>query len=88
MTTALILPGDFKMISDVFPTQYAEARCYFKFKKISIKQAFFITDIFPSRVKASKQKKNPCFFLLVLVFFSKLVIFKTFLNNKISKFCL
>jgi hypothetical protein len=46
--------------------QYAEARCYppkkwlgfdFKFKKFSIKQAIFITDIFPSRVKASKQKK-------------------------------
>ena len=29
----------------------------FKFKKISIKQAIVITDIFPSRVKAAKQKK-------------------------------
>ena len=57
MTTALILPGDFKMISDVFPTQYAEGRCYFKFKKISIKQAIFITDIFPPRVEAQKQEK-------------------------------
>ena len=41
--------------------QYAQARCYpkkrwigfdFKFKKFSIKQAFFINDIFSSRVKA------------------------------------
>ena len=30
----------------------------FKFKKISIKQAFFIDEIFSSRVKVSKQKKN------------------------------
>ena len=45
-------------------TQYAEARCYqkkglgfdFKLKKFSTKQATFIGDIFPSRVKASKQK--------------------------------
>ena len=29
----------------------------FKFKKFSIKQAIFITDIFPSRIKAPKQKK-------------------------------
>jgi hypothetical protein len=47
-------------------TQYVEARCYpkkrclgfdFKFKKFSIKQAIFITDIFPSHIKAPKQKK-------------------------------
>jgi hypothetical protein len=48
-------------------SQYAEARWYppkkrclgfdFKFKKFSIKQAIFITDIFPSRIKAPKQKK-------------------------------
>ena len=78
--------------------QYAEARCYpkkrcldfdFKFKKFSIKQAIFITDIFPSPVKAFKQR-NHCFlrFLLVLALFSKFEIFKTFLNNKISNFCL
>jgi hypothetical protein len=30
----------------------------FKFKKFSIKQAFFINEIFSSRVKASKQKKT------------------------------
>jgi hypothetical protein len=29
----------------------------FKFKKISIKQAFFINEIFSSRVKAAKQKQ-------------------------------
>ena len=29
----------------------------FKFKKFSIEQAIFITDIFPSRVKAPKQNK-------------------------------
>ena len=29
----------------------------FKFKKFSIKQAIFISDIFPSQVKAHKQKK-------------------------------
>ena len=29
----------------------------FKIKKISIIQAIFITDIFPSHVKVSKQKK-------------------------------
>jgi hypothetical protein len=34
----------------------------FKFKKFSIKQAIFITDIFPSRVKAAKQKKIEGFF--------------------------
>ena len=54
-----------------FDTQNAEARFYhpnrclgfdFKFKKISIKQATFIGDIFPSRVKASKQKKLDFFF--------------------------
>jgi hypothetical protein len=57
----------------------------FKFKKISIKQAFFIDEIFSSRVKVSKQKKNEVFFLLVfllfllvLALFSKFEIFKTF----------
>ena len=30
----------------------------FKFKKSSIKQAIFITDILPSHVKASKQKQK------------------------------
>jgi hypothetical protein len=30
----------------------------FKFKKFSIKQAFFINEIFSSRVKAAKQKKK------------------------------
>jgi hypothetical protein len=48
-------------------TQYAEARYYpkkrclgfdFKFKNFSIKQAIFIKDIFPSRVKVPTQKKN------------------------------
>jgi hypothetical protein len=47
-------------------TQYAEAECYykkrydrklFKFKKFSIKQAFFINEIFSSLVKAATQKK-------------------------------
>ena len=33
----------------------------FKFKKFSVKQAIFIADIFPSRVKASKQKKIAVF---------------------------
>ena len=42
----------------------------FKFKKFSIKQAFFINDIFSSRVKARKQKKIWSFFLLILPFFS------------------
>ena len=49
-----------------FDTQNAEARFYppkrclgfdFRFKKFRIKQAIFIKDIFPFRVKASKQKK-------------------------------
>jgi hypothetical protein len=34
----------------------------FKFKKFSIKQEIFITDIFPSRVKVLKQKKIEFFF--------------------------
>ena len=34
----------------------------FKFKKFSIKQAFFINEIFSSRVKESKQKKLKFFF--------------------------
>ena len=34
----------------------------FKFKKISIKQAFFINEIFSSRVKAPTQKKFEGFF--------------------------
>jgi hypothetical protein len=34
----------------------------FKFKKFSIKQAFFINEIFSSRVKAVKQKKIEVFF--------------------------
>ena len=42
----------------------------FKFKKFSIKQAFFINDIFSSRVKARKQKKIEVFFLLILPVFS------------------
>ena len=37
----------------------------FKLKKFSIKQAIFITDIFPSRVKGSKQKKKLKFFFAV-----------------------
>jgi hypothetical protein len=50
--------------------QYAEARCYpkkrcltklFKFKKFSIKQAFFINDISSSQVKVHKQKKFEMF---------------------------
>ena len=69
-------------ISQPFKThhlaQYAEARCYpkkrcltklFKFKKFSIKQAFFINDISSSQVKAHKQKKNWSFFVLILPFF-------------------
>ena len=45
---------------------YAEAGCYykkrydgklFKFKKFSMKQAFFISEIFSSRVKVPKQKR-------------------------------
>ena len=36
----------------------------FKFKMFSIKQAIFITDIFSSHVKASKQKKIEVFFSL------------------------
>ena len=36
----------------------------FRFKKFRIKQAIFISDIFPSRVKASKQKKIWSFFSL------------------------
>ena len=49
----------------------------FKFKKFSIKQAFFNNEIFSSRVKARNHKKNFRFFfavflrfLLVLAFFS------------------
>ena len=47
-------------------SHHAEARCYpkkrclgfdFRFKKFRIKQAIFISDIYPFRVKASKQKK-------------------------------
>ena len=68
----------------------------FKFKKFSIKQAFFINEIFSSRVKASTQKKvffSLFFkvflrFFLLLALFSKFEIFKTFLNNKISNLCL
>ena len=87
-------------------SQRAEAGCYykkkrfgrklFKFKKISIKQAFFINEIFSSRVEASKRKKIWSFFslffkgflrfFLVLVLVSKFEIFKTFLNIKISNF--
>ena len=43
----------------------------FKFKKFSIKQAIFITDIFPSRVKAPKQKKFEGFFFPVFLRFFK-----------------
>ena len=86
--------------------QYAEARCYpqkrwiafdFKFKKFSIKQAIFISEIFYPPVKAPKQKKFEVFFavfkgflrfLLVFALFSKFEIIKTFLNNEISTFCL
>jgi hypothetical protein len=47
--------------------QYVEARCYqkkrwlgfdFKFKQFSIEQAIVIKEIFSSRVKVHKQKKN------------------------------
>ena len=37
----------------------------FRFKKFRIKQAIFIKDIFPSRVKAQKQKKIFAAFLKV-----------------------
>jgi hypothetical protein len=66
----------------------------FKFKNVSIKQVFFINEIFSSRVKAGTQKKLKFFFtvflrfLRVLALFSKFENFKTFLNNKISNFCL
>ena len=69
--------------------QYAEARCYpkkrwlgfdFKFKKFSIKQAIFITDIFPSRVKASKQKKLK-FFLLFFKDFLRFLLTREKLRN-------
>ena len=40
----------------------------FKFKKFSIKQAIFIKDIFPSSVKAPKQKKFKVFFAVFLGF--------------------
>jgi hypothetical protein len=42
----------------------------FKFKKFSIKQAFFINEISSSQVKVHKQKKNWSFFVLILPFFS------------------
>ena len=56
-----------------FLSQYAEAGYYsqkkrmdklFKLKKNRIKQAFFISDISSSSVKAPKQKKNSSFFSL------------------------
>ena len=72
-------------------SQYAGARCYpkkrwmgfdFKFKKFSIKQAFFINEIFSSRVKAAKQKKIEVFFAVFVrvfdVFFFILALFSKF----------
>ena len=50
----------------------------FKFKKISIKQAFFINEIFSSRVKAPKQKKFKFFSLFFLCFFSVFACFSAF----------
>ena len=44
--------------------------------KFSIKQAFFINEIFSSRVKAAKQKEISLF-LRGLAFFSKFEIFTT-----------
>ena len=55
----------------------------FKFKNFSIKQAIFMKDIFPSRLKAPTQEKFKVFFQ---AFLSKFEIFKTFSNNKISNF--
>ena len=58
--------------------QYAEARCLvfdFKFKKSSIKQAIFITDIFPSRIKAPKQKKFEAVFLRFFKVFARISAF-------------
>ena len=74
--------------------QYAEARCYskkrwmgfdFKFKKFSIKQAFFINNIFSSRVKASTQKRFEGFFLVFAVFLLFLLVLALFQNLKFSK---
>ena len=50
----------------------------FKFKKFSIKQAIFITDIFPSRVKAPKQKKLKFYFTIgkILLTHSGIVLFE------------
>ena len=90
-------------IRKLYSSPQYEARCYhkkrwlafdFKLKQFSIKQAFFISEIFSSHVKAPKQKRSKFFFtvflrfLLVWAFFSKFEIFTTFLNNKISNLCL
>ena len=48
----------------------------FKFKKFSIKQAFFINEIFPSRVKVRKQK-NMKFFSPNFPFFPSSFNFQT-----------
>ena len=50
----------------------------FKFKKFSIKQAFFINEIFSSRVKAPKQKKLKFFFAVFLRFFKVFARFSAF----------
>jgi hypothetical protein len=48
-------------------------------KKFSIKQAIFITDIFPSRIKAPKQKKKlKFFFAIFLRFFRVFARFSAF----------
>jgi hypothetical protein len=43
----------------------------FKFKKFSIKQAFFINEMFSSRVKASTHTKKLSFFSLYFLRFFK-----------------
>ena len=71
-------PNIFFRNAENFSSQYAEAmlpkkRCLafdFKFKKFSIKQAFFINEIFSSCVKAPKQKKR--------IFFKVFARFSTF----------
>ena len=69
--------GNFENIVEVVNkySQYADAGCYYKkkdakFKKLSIKQAFFINKICSSPIKVPKQKKWSFFFLLILPFFS------------------
>jgi hypothetical protein len=50
----------------------------FKFKKFSIKQAFFINEIFSSRIKAPTQKKIEVFFPGFLRFFKVFARFGAF----------